>query len=86
MSLVAVAVTSIVIAATISKKERLAVSQRAAAELASGEAAYQRQDLVQARANLRAAFEVEDSAAARALWSKIQNNPVMISMNKVYRN
>lgn len=49
---------------------------RARAEVEGARAAVLRQDLLEARAKLRGALEVEDSPVARALWWQLSRSPI----------
>ncbi len=60
-----------------SKQRDLANRQRAAALVEGSVAALGQGDLLEARGKLRLALEIEDSEAARALWWRLQTNPLL---------
>jgi len=53
-----------------------AEQQRAVAQTASAWRAYDQRDLLEARSTLRLALETRDSATARALWWRLQRDPL----------
>jgi len=57
-----------------------AQEQRAEALLEGAKAALRQGNTLEARAKLRSAFEVEDSAAARALWWQLERDPLLWKM------
>jgi WD40 repeat protein/serine/threonine protein kinase len=89
--LLAVAVTSLIVALALSDKERRAQEQRQQAEtrraealLEGARAAQARGDLIESRAKLRGSLEVVDSAAGRALlWNLEQEQ---LALNELFPN
>ncbi|MFH2008014.1 MAG: protein kinase [bacterium] len=61
---------------TAEEQRRTAVRQRAEAQREGARAAFARGAFVEARAKLRSALEIEDSALARALWWRLGRNPL----------
>jgi WD40 repeat protein/serine/threonine protein kinase len=81
-ALVAIAVASVLTALFVGEKEREALAQRDRAERQRGEAiraaakaAMERGEMLEARARLRSALELDDSPSARALWWELRADP-----------
>ncbi|MBI5478985.1 MAG: serine/threonine protein kinase [Deltaproteobacteria bacterium] len=86
-ALVLVAVSSVLVAVALRRKEAEAVRERAVAERRQAEsqregarAALARGDVLEARAKLRSSLEIEDSLAGRALWSRLTRDPCVWSL------
>jgi WD40 repeat protein/serine/threonine protein kinase len=56
------------------RQREVAKQQQARAEVEGARAAYARGDRVEARAKLRTALEIQDTAAARALWQQLRHD------------
>ncbi len=77
--LVAAALVSSLAAVTFLRQKRLAVTQRAEAQLLSARSALERGDPLEARALLRVSLQSRDSARARLLWWRLRRSPLVWS-------
>lgn len=75
--LVTVAVLATVAALVSARREAEALQQRATSEQETASAALARGDVMEARARLRGALEVQDSTASRALWGRLEKEPLV---------
>ncbi len=83
--LIALAASATTVALIIAEKERAAQTGRKAAQHHRAEGAvegatraFEAGHMLEARAKLRGALEIEDSTAARALWWQLRNTPTWI--------
>jgi WD40 repeat protein len=76
-SFAAAALVAVVIALVVAGKERVAVQRWAEAQREGAQAAFMRGDFLEARAKLRSSLEKVDSPFARALWWRLQQEPLV---------
>jgi serine/threonine protein kinase/WD40 repeat protein len=77
LSLVLIALVSVVTAAQFAAKTRIAEEREAQALAVGARSAYQRGDYFAAKAQLRRSLEVADTMAARGLWTQLKRDPIV---------
>lgn len=75
--LAAMAVLALLVALALSHREKQARHRLAEVQREGARSALQRGDLLEARAKLRASLETQDSPLARALWWRLQQEPLV---------
>jgi len=73
--LTAATVFAVLLAVFVTNQKNLAVQRRAEALREAARAAYAQGNVLEARARLREALEIQDSTAARALWWQLSTDP-----------
>lgn len=76
VTLVAIAVISIITSISFADKKRIAEEQRAQAQAEGARSSFLRGDFVAAWAQLRSSIEIADSSLVRALWAQMTSQPV----------
>ncbi|MFH0902820.1 MAG: serine/threonine-protein kinase, partial [Pseudomonadota bacterium] len=75
--LAVITLVAVLVARQTRRQKDQAETQRAEAQVQGARAALLREDLLEARAQLRSSLETHDSALARALWWRLANDPMM---------
>ncbi|MFH0903248.1 MAG: protein kinase [Pseudomonadota bacterium] len=75
----AIALGAVLVARETGRQRDRAEAQRAEAQLQGAKAALARGDLLEARAQLRGSLETQDSSLSRALWWRIDGQPLLWS-------